>query len=98
MAERRGVPDFDTQEEATHWYAQNQRTLNEIAAKALGSGTARRRSQVLKERSEEQQGTIPVTIRLPIGDVENARKKAKQKGLRYQTYIKMLLHEALGGR
>ena len=36
-----------------------------------------------------------VTIRFPAKDVETARKLAQQKGLPYQTYIKMLLHQAL---
>jgi hypothetical protein len=34
-------------------------------------------------------------LRVAVKDVEAARKFAERKGLRYQTYIKMLLHEAL---
>ena len=97
MAERKPLPDFETQEEAAQWYAHNQEAFNQLAVKALEGGKAKRRSQILKERAAEAQGTIPVTIRLPVVDVEKARKHAKQKGLRYQTYIKMLLHEALAG-
>ena len=39
--------------------------------------------------------TQSVTIRLNAPDVEAARQLSKLKGLRYQTYIKRLLHEAL---
>src|SRR5258708_6195380 len=39
--------------------------------------------------------TRPVTIRLSAPDVAMARRLSKDKGLPYQTYIKMLLHEAL---
>ena len=39
--------------------------------------------------------TQPVTIRLATQDMEKARGLAAQKGIGYQTYIKMLLHEAL---
>jgi predicted DNA binding CopG/RHH family protein len=39
--------------------------------------------------------TQPVTIRLSAPDVAMARQLSKDKGLPYQTYIKMLLHEAL---
>jgi predicted DNA binding CopG/RHH family protein len=39
--------------------------------------------------------TTPVTIRLSAPDVLMARRLSKAKGMRYQTYIKMLLHEAL---
>ena len=40
-------------------------------------------------------GSRPVTIRLDVNDIERAEQQAKVKGLKYQTYIKMLLHEAL---
>jgi len=36
-----------------------------------------------------------ITLRIAVKDVEAARKLAEQKGLPYQTYIKMLLHESL---
>jgi predicted DNA binding CopG/RHH family protein len=37
----------------------------------------------------------PVTLRIPREDLEMARRLAARKGLGYQTYIKMLLREAL---
>ena len=37
----------------------------------------------------------PVTIRLPAEDLDAARGLAAQKGIGYQTYIRMLLREAL---
>lgn len=37
----------------------------------------------------------PVTLRIPKADLETARRLAAEKGLGYQTYIKMLLREAL---
>jgi predicted DNA binding CopG/RHH family protein len=37
-----------------------------------------------------------ISLRLPERDLERARKLAEQKGIGYQTYMKMLLHEALG--
>ena len=44
----------------------------------------------------------PVTIRLATEDIDTARGLAARKGIGYQTYIKMLLREALereaGGR
>ena len=36
-----------------------------------------------------------ITLRVAVKDVEAARELAERKGLPYQTYIKMLLHEAL---
>lgn len=37
----------------------------------------------------------PVTLRIPKEDLDTARRLAARKGLGYQTYIKMLLREAL---
>ncbi len=37
----------------------------------------------------------PVTIRLATDDIEAARGLAAKKGIGYQTYIKLLLREAL---
>jgi predicted DNA binding CopG/RHH family protein len=34
-------------------------------------------------------------LRLQANDIETARAIAAQKGIGYQTYVKMLLHEAL---
>ncbi|HWQ69241.1 MAG TPA: hypothetical protein VN494_04680 [Patescibacteria group bacterium] len=40
--------------------------------------------------------TKQVSIRLPITDVEQAKRLARRKGIpKYQSYIKALLHEAL---
>ena len=36
-----------------------------------------------------------ITIRLAGADLTRARTFAAEKGLRYQTYLKMLLHQAL---
>lgn len=41
-------------------------------------------------------GSRQVTIRLSNDEIARARQQAEAKGLKYQTYIKMLLHEALG--
>jgi predicted DNA binding CopG/RHH family protein len=38
-----------------------------------------------------------VTIRMKNSEIQLAKKQAADKGLPYQTYIKMLLHQALRG-
>jgi predicted DNA binding CopG/RHH family protein len=40
-------------------------------------------------------GSRQVTIRLDNSEIALAKQQAKEKGLRYQTYVKMLLHQAL---
>ena len=40
-------------------------------------------------------GSRPVTIRLNNSEIALAKHQAEAKGLKYQTYMKMLLHESL---
>ena len=39
--------------------------------------------------------TRPVTIRMPVADIEAAQEIAERRGVPYQTYIKGLIHQAL---
>ena len=40
--------------------------------------------------------TVSINIRIPAADLQKAHHLANEKGIGYQTLIKMLLHEALG--
>jgi len=43
-----------------------------------------------------KKGSTPTTtIRLAADDIELAKKQAAERGLRYQTYLKMVIHQAL---
>ena len=78
------IPSFRSEAEEAKWWDSNPDAATEIMKRALKSGKARR--------------TVPlktVTMRLPVPDLKIAQDLAHQKGLPYQTYIKMLLHEAL---
>ena len=62
------------------------------AAGKLGKGTVAR----VAREGQSQRGASPtITIRLAEDDLTRARIFAAEKGLRYQTYLKMLLHQAL---
>ena len=78
------IPRFSTEGEEAKWWDSHPETATEIMKRALKSGKARR-AVPLKT----------VTMRLPVPDIETAQDLAHEKGLPYQTYIKMLLHEAL---
>jgi predicted DNA binding CopG/RHH family protein len=80
------VPKFrNADEEATWWESrEGKRAATELLKRAAQSGKLQRRSAPLKT----------ISMRLPVADVE-AQELAARKGLPYQTYIKMLLHEAL---
>ena len=78
------IPKFRTEAEEAAWWDTHPEVATEIMKRALKSGKARR-AVPLKA----------VTMRLPVPDIKAAQDLAERKGLPYQTYIKMLLHEAL---
>ena len=83
------LPDFKDEAEEARWWFEHQDQIAaefERAAKEgrLGPGPLARK------------GVTPTTtIRLDQEDIARARKQAERKGLRYQTYLKMLLRVAL---
>jgi predicted DNA binding CopG/RHH family protein len=60
----------------------------------IRSGTTLSQSQVLADTRATRK-LRPVTIRLPMEDIDVARNLAAAKGMGYQTYIRMLLREVL---
>ena len=78
------IPTFRTEAEEAEWWDSHPDAATEIMKRALKSGKATRRVPLKT-----------VTMRLPVPDIIAAQDLAHKKGLPYQTYIKMLLHEAL---
>ncbi len=78
------IPKFRTEAAEAEWWDSHPEVATEIMKSAIKSGKARR-AVPLKS----------VTMRLPVPDIQTAQDLAQRKGLPYQTYIQMLLHEAL---
>ncbi len=90
-------PHFETETQEAEWWAKNQdlildRFQQAKASGKLGKGTVAR---VAGERAKQAGASPTITIRLAKDDLARARTFAAEKGLRYQTYLKMLLHQAL---
>jgi len=86
------VPAFaDETDEARWWERQQPRMAREMEA-ALSAGEDLTAVPAPLARALAAKN---VTIRLSLADLEKARKQAERRGLRYQTYVKMLLHQAL---
>jgi hypothetical protein len=94
------VPKFESEAEEAKWWYENREKVSaefEKAAKEgrIGRGGVRR---LLAERGipfQEPGPTPTTTIRLDPEDIAKAREQAAERGLRYQTYLKMLIREAL---
>ena len=92
-AERPKTPKLATESEEARWWDDHKGMVEENLVRAMRDGTAQRGAaqRLVKEAGESKN----ITIRLPMADIERARKLSAKKGLDYQTLIKMLLHESL---
>lgn len=84
------VPLFANEQEEAAWWDAHPEALTDRFRSAGHQGAVRRLSQTNLPGASET-----VTIRIPHEELTRARELAAKRGLRYQTYLKMLLHEAL---
>ena len=91
------VPKFGSEAEDARWHDRHKRRLESAMERRIKEGSALNLQQAVARAKLR-----PVTIRLATQDIDMARGLAARKGMGYQTYIKMLLREALeretGGR
>lgn len=81
--------NFRTEEEEANWWDSQQDVLAEEFERAAAQGTLTRGTVLRK-------GITPTTtIRLAPEDILLARNQAERRGLKYQTYLKMVIHQAL---
>lgn len=91
--ERVKIPKFATETEEARWWDRNAKMVEKGLVTALRTGTAQRgTAQRLVREARESKN---ITIRMPVAEIERARTLAEKKGIGYQTYVKMLLREAL---
>jgi len=89
MPETRIFPDFKSEADEAEWWDSHQDESVDAFTKAAAEGR-------LGRGTAAHIGALPTTtIRLDPADIELARAQAEKKGLKYQTYLKMILHEAL---
>ena len=99
MAKKRKliIPKFGSEAEDARWHDRHKRKLESAMERRIKEGSTLTLGQAVAGAKLR-----PVTIRLATEDIDTARGLAAQRGIGYQTYIKMLLREALeresGGR
>jgi predicted DNA binding CopG/RHH family protein len=86
------IPDFKTEAEEARWWEKQSSRIAQRMEEAIAAGED---LMVVPAPLERALAAKNVTIRLSLADLERARKQAERRGLRYQTYVKMLLHQAL---
>lgn len=85
------IPKFSSEaEEAAWWDAHRSDVEMEIRHRIK-----QKRPLTLDNLLKKAKPSEPITLRIAKDDLATARRLAAQKGVGYQTYIKMLLREAL---
>lgn len=84
---------FKSEREEAEWWDTHREAVDDFIERAEKSGAVTRGR--LARAVAASRSTTPVSIRLFTDDLDRARLVAHRKGLKVQTYIKMVLHEAL---
>ncbi|OFW33908.1 MAG: hypothetical protein A3J28_18595 [Acidobacteria bacterium RIFCSPLOWO2_12_FULL_60_22] len=87
------VPRFATEAAEAKWWDDHMDVVEANLVEGIKTGAAQRGGprRVIQERRASKN----ITIRVATADIERARALAAKKGIGYQTFIKMLLKEAL---
>ena len=101
------VPRFKSDIEEADWYAtpQGRRQTQREFARALRAGSIRRAGlkvtktdpKVLEQLMEQakESATRAISIRIPITDLERAKRVAEETGVGYQTVLKQAIRDGL---
>jgi uncharacterized membrane protein YqiK len=94
------LPKWANEAEEAKWWFDNQELVSAEFEKAAQEGRLKRGGirRLMAERGmpvPPVQALPTTTIRLDPNDIAKAREQAAKRGLRYQTYLKMIIHEAL---
>jgi predicted DNA binding CopG/RHH family protein len=102
------VPTFKSDAEEADWYAtaagrrQTQREFDRAfragtLKPSTGLNVAKTDSKVLQQLMEQakQNATRAISIRIPIADLERARRIAEKSGVGYQAVLKQAIREGL---
>jgi predicted DNA binding CopG/RHH family protein len=88
------IPSFKSEGDEAAWW-ENHRVAVEADLRAAMRENKTLSLQDVMIQAKQKKALLPVTIRLANEDIVTARQLADDKGVGYQTYIKLLLHEAL---
>jgi predicted DNA binding CopG/RHH family protein len=90
MAKALEIPDFANEDEEAKWWYDNRALVSEQFEQTAKDGMLRHGTLA------KRYGLTPTTtIRLDPADIALAREQAEARGMRYQTYLKMIIHQAL---
>ena len=101
MPKKKKLSETRSEAEEARWFEENQERLLKLFEQAEKEGSLRvggksvgitlsKKTEALRKPPSQK-----VMLRIPVDDLDRARSQAARKGVRYQTYIKILLREGL---
>jgi predicted DNA binding CopG/RHH family protein len=84
------IPKFSTEAEEAAWWDTHRSEIEVEIRRRM-----KQKKPLTLSNLQRAKPSQPVTLRIAKEDLETARRLAARKGVGYQTYIKMLLREAL---
>ena len=90
---KKPIPKFKREAEEAQWYYEHQDALEDSLEPAPQSPVPLHVELDLPARTRPPTRAVP--LRIPLDDLDRARKIAARKGIPYQTLLKMLIHEGL---
>ena len=98
---RKRLAETRTEAEEVRWFERNQEHLLKLFEQAAKEGSLRVGGKSVGITLSKRTGALQkppsqkVMLRIPSDDLNRARRQAAEKGIGYQTYIKMLLRAGL---
>ena len=101
IPKKKKLSETRSEAEEARWFEENQERLLKLFEQAEKEGSLRvggksvgitlsKKTEALRKPPSQK-----VMLRIPVDDLDRARSQAARKGVRYQTYIKILLREGL---
>jgi predicted DNA binding CopG/RHH family protein len=87
------VPKFVNEDEEARWWANVEGRKFVKVQSATRIAQQQKGSTLVSDLSRTS--SVQIALRLPAPDLAKAREIADQKGIGYQTLLKMLVHEGL---
>ena len=88
------IPSFQNEGEEAAWWEKHRAAVETELRASMRAGKTIPFGDILAQ-AKKKKDLQPITIRLASDDIATARQLADRKGVGYQTYIKLLLHETL---
>jgi len=94
MNDNHQIPQFETEAEEAQWWFDHREDTADWMERAAAEGRTTSLAEIRRGRSETVAAS-GASIRIDPADLSRAKSLAERRGLGYEAYLKMLVHEAL---